>query len=161
MSGCRPGVAVAWALRVLVVSAIILDCVLAFGKSALHLPPWGHTLLLLLTSIVFLLSLLVLGAHQQQRRQDAFQVLPPASTPHSQPSQLPLPLPPLPWQDTPGFTEWGRPVPHSPLSTWRVGPCLWNLHRWRKAPWTPKKSCPGPAARPCSPAALPLPPQVP
>ncbi|XP_046507297.1 cationic amino acid transporter 4-like isoform X2 [Equus quagga] len=74
MSGCRPGVAVAWALRVLVVSAIILDCVLAFGKSALHLPPWGHTLLLLLSSVVFLLSLLVLGAHQQQRRQDAFQV---------------------------------------------------------------------------------------
>ena len=129
MSGCRPGVAVAWALRVLVVSAITLDCVLVFGKSALYLPPWGHTLLLLLSSVVFLLSLLVLGAHQQQRRQDAFQVLPPASTPHSQPSQLPLPLPPLPWQDTPGFTEWGRPVPHPPLSTWRVGPCLWNLHR--------------------------------
>nr|XP_044631625.1 LOW QUALITY PROTEIN: cationic amino acid transporter 4-like [Equus asinus] len=74
MSGCRPGVAVAWALRVLVVSAIILDCVLVFGNSALHLPPWGHTLLLLLSSVVFLLSLLVLGAHQQQRRQDAFQV---------------------------------------------------------------------------------------
>ncbi|XP_070372378.1 cationic amino acid transporter 4-like isoform X12 [Equus asinus] len=74
ISGCRPGAAVAWALRVLVVSAIILDCVLAFGKSALHLPPWGHTLLLLLSSVVFLLSLLVLGAHQQQRRQDTFQV---------------------------------------------------------------------------------------
>uniref|UniRef100_A0A9L0JU68 Uncharacterized protein n=1 Tax=Equus asinus TaxID=9793 RepID=A0A9L0JU68_EQUAS len=74
MSGCRPGVAVAWSPRVLVVSAIILDCVLVFGNSALHLPPWGHTLLLLLSSVVFLLSLLVLGAQQQQRREDAFQV---------------------------------------------------------------------------------------
>nr|XP_001488360.3 cationic amino acid transporter 4 [Equus caballus] len=74
MSGCRPGVAVAWALCVLVVSAIILDCGLIFGDSALHLPPWGHTLLLLLSSVLFLLSLLVLGAHQQQHREDTFQV---------------------------------------------------------------------------------------
>ncbi|XP_070372301.1 cationic amino acid transporter 4-like isoform X2 [Equus asinus] len=74
MSGCRPGVAVAWALCVLVVSAIILDCGLIFGDSALHLPPWGHTLLLLLSSVLFLLSLLVLGAHQQQHREDTFQM---------------------------------------------------------------------------------------
>ncbi|XP_070076170.1 cationic amino acid transporter 4 isoform X2 [Equus caballus] len=74
MSGCRPGVAVAWALCVLVVSAIILDCGLIFGDSALHLPPWGHTLLLLLSSVLFLLSLLVLGAHQQQHREDTFQL---------------------------------------------------------------------------------------
>nr|XP_008509720.1 PREDICTED: cationic amino acid transporter 4-like isoform X4 [Equus przewalskii] len=74
MSGCRPGVTVAWALRVLVVSAIILHCVLAFGNSALHLPPWGHSLLLLLSSLMFLLSLLVLGAHQQKHRQGTFQV---------------------------------------------------------------------------------------
>ncbi|XP_014713348.2 cationic amino acid transporter 4-like [Equus asinus] len=74
LGGCRPGAAVAWALGVLVSSAITLDCVLVFGDSALHLPPWGHTLLLLLSSVVFLLSLLVLGAHQQQHRQDTFQV---------------------------------------------------------------------------------------
>ncbi|XP_058387967.1 cationic amino acid transporter 4-like [Diceros bicornis minor] len=74
LGGCRPGTAVAWALGVLVASAITLDCVLVFGDSALHLPLWGHTLLLLLSSVMFLLSLLVLGAHQQQRRQDAFQV---------------------------------------------------------------------------------------
>ncbi|XP_046505632.1 cationic amino acid transporter 4-like [Equus quagga] len=47
---------------------------LVFGHSALHLPPWGYTLLLLLSSATFLLSLLILGAHQQQRRQDTFQV---------------------------------------------------------------------------------------
>ncbi|XP_046496682.1 cationic amino acid transporter 4-like [Equus quagga] len=74
LGGCRPGAAVAWALGVLVASAITLDCVLVFGDTALHLPPWGYTLLLLLSSTTFLLSLLVLGAHQQQRRQDTFQV---------------------------------------------------------------------------------------
>ncbi|XP_070131458.1 cationic amino acid transporter 4-like isoform X2 [Equus caballus] len=160
--GYRPGAAVAWALGVLVASAITLDCMLVFGGSALHLPPWGHTLLLLLSSVVFLLSLRFLGAHQQQRRENAFQVLPPASTPHhSQPSQLPSPLPPMPWQDAPGLTGWGRPVPHPPLPAWQVGTCLWNLQRHRKAPWTPEKSGPSPAAFPCSPAALPLSPQVP
>ncbi|XP_046507326.1 cationic amino acid transporter 4-like [Equus quagga] len=74
LGGCSPGAAVAWALGVLVASAITLDCVLVFGDSALHLPPWGYTLLLLLSSATFLLSLLVLGAHQQQRQQDTFQV---------------------------------------------------------------------------------------
>uniref|UniRef100_A0A5F5PWJ4 Cationic amino acid transporter C-terminal domain-containing protein n=1 Tax=Equus caballus TaxID=9796 RepID=A0A5F5PWJ4_HORSE len=42
--------------------------------TALHLPPWGYTLLLLLSSATFLLSLLILGAHQQQRLPDTFQV---------------------------------------------------------------------------------------
>nr|XP_008508058.1 PREDICTED: cationic amino acid transporter 4-like isoform X3 [Equus przewalskii] len=74
LGGCRPGAAVAWALGVLVASAITLGCVLVFGDSALQLPPWGYTLLLLLSSATFLLSLLVLGAHQQQHRQDTFQV---------------------------------------------------------------------------------------
>uniref|UniRef100_A0A9L0IJD1 Cationic amino acid transporter C-terminal domain-containing protein n=1 Tax=Equus asinus TaxID=9793 RepID=A0A9L0IJD1_EQUAS len=74
LDGCGPGSAVAWALGVLVASAITLDCVLVLGDSVLHLPTWGYTLLLLLSSITFLLSLLVLGAHQQQRRQDTFQV---------------------------------------------------------------------------------------
>uniref|UniRef100_A0A8C4LSJ1 Cationic amino acid transporter C-terminal domain-containing protein n=1 Tax=Equus asinus TaxID=9793 RepID=A0A8C4LSJ1_EQUAS len=55
--GYRPEAAVAWALGVLVASAITLDCMLVFGGSALHLPPWGHTLLLLLSSVMFLLSL--------------------------------------------------------------------------------------------------------
>uniref|UniRef100_A0A9L0IKR7 Cationic amino acid transporter C-terminal domain-containing protein n=1 Tax=Equus asinus TaxID=9793 RepID=A0A9L0IKR7_EQUAS len=54
--------------------SITLDCVLVFGDTALHLPPWGYTLLLVLSSATFLLSLLVLGAHQQQHRQDTFQV---------------------------------------------------------------------------------------
>lgn len=74
LGGCNPGATVAWALGVMVASAISLGCVLVFGNTALHLPTWGYILLLLLSTTVFALSLLVLGAHQQQRRQDTFQV---------------------------------------------------------------------------------------
>ncbi|XP_004628218.1 cationic amino acid transporter 4 [Octodon degus] len=69
-----PGTAVTWALGILVTSAIMLDCILVFGDSALYLPRWGYILLLLVSGVVFLLSLLVLGAHQQQHRQDTFQI---------------------------------------------------------------------------------------
>ncbi|XP_051696990.1 cationic amino acid transporter 4 [Oryctolagus cuniculus] len=74
LGGCGPGAAVTWALGFLVASAIILDCVVVFGDSALSLPRWGYFLLLLLSGTVFLLSLLVLGVHQQQHRQDTFQI---------------------------------------------------------------------------------------
>ncbi|EGW09598.1 Cationic amino acid transporter 4 [Cricetulus griseus] len=63
LNGCRPGTAVAWALGILVASAISLACVLVFGNSDLHLPRWGYVLLLVVSGSVFLFSLLVLGAH--------------------------------------------------------------------------------------------------
>ncbi|XP_012321951.1 cationic amino acid transporter 4 isoform X1 [Aotus nancymaae] len=69
-----PGAVVTWALGVMLASVITLGCVLIFGNSALHLPHWGYILLLLVTSFMFLLSLLVLGAHQQQYREDLFQI---------------------------------------------------------------------------------------
>uniref|UniRef100_A0A8D2B3S7 Solute carrier family 7 member 4 n=1 Tax=Sciurus vulgaris TaxID=55149 RepID=A0A8D2B3S7_SCIVU len=74
LDGYNPGAAVTWALSILVISAITLGCVLVFGDSALHLPRWGYIVLLLISSVVFLLCLLVLGAHQQQHRQDTFQI---------------------------------------------------------------------------------------
>ncbi|XP_058136997.1 cationic amino acid transporter 4-like [Dasypus novemcinctus] len=70
---CSHGTAVAWALRLLVASAITLSVVLIFGDSTLHLPRWGYILLVLLTGVTFLLSLAVLAAHQQERLQDTFQ----------------------------------------------------------------------------------------
>lgn len=76
LDGCSPGTAVAWALGILVASAISLACVLVFGNSDLHLPQWGYVLLLVISGAVFLSSLLVLGAHQQQKKQDTFQVHP-------------------------------------------------------------------------------------
>ncbi|NP_001403876.1 cationic amino acid transporter 4 isoform 5 [Mus musculus] len=74
LDGCSPGTAVAWALGILVASAISLACVLVFGNSDLHLPQWGYVLLLVISGAVFLSSLLVLGAHQQQKKQDTFQL---------------------------------------------------------------------------------------
>ncbi|KAL6046629.1 hypothetical protein STEG23_017535 [Scotinomys teguina] len=74
LNGCSPGTAVAWALGILVASAISLACVLVFGNSDLHLPRWGYVLLLVISGSVFLFSLLVLGAHQQQKKQDTFQI---------------------------------------------------------------------------------------
>ncbi|XP_058137001.1 cationic amino acid transporter 4-like [Dasypus novemcinctus] len=71
---CSHGTAVAWALGLLVASAITLSGVLIFGDSALHLPRWGYTLLALLSGVTFLLSLAVLAAHQQEHLQDTFQV---------------------------------------------------------------------------------------
>ncbi|XP_075826190.1 cationic amino acid transporter 4 [Microtus pennsylvanicus] len=73
LNGCSPGTAVAWALGVLVASAISLACVLVFGNSE-PLPRWGYVLLLAVSGAVFLFSLLVLGAHQQQKKQDTFQI---------------------------------------------------------------------------------------
>ncbi|XP_035157245.1 cationic amino acid transporter 4 [Callithrix jacchus] len=74
LDGYSPGAVVTWALGVMLASVITLGCVLVFGNSALHLPHWGYILLLLATSFVLLLSLLVLGAHQQQYREDLFQI---------------------------------------------------------------------------------------
>lgn len=85
---CSPGTAVAWALGILVVSAISLACVLVFGSSDLHLPRWGYVLLLVLSGSVFLFSLLVLGAHQQQKKQDTFQVYPPQPLSRASPKLL-------------------------------------------------------------------------
>ncbi|XP_053445368.1 cationic amino acid transporter 4-like [Nycticebus coucang] len=72
LSGYSPGRVVTLALCLLMASAITLGCVLIFGDSGL--PHWGYILLLLLSSAVFLLSLLILGALQQQPRQDTFQI---------------------------------------------------------------------------------------
>uniref|UniRef100_F6ULN0 Solute carrier family 7 member 4 n=1 Tax=Monodelphis domestica TaxID=13616 RepID=F6ULN0_MONDO len=71
---CSPGAAVTWALVGLMVSAIGLSCVLIFGDSPLHLPRWCAAFLLVLCSLAFLFSLLLLSAHQQQPSQDTFQI---------------------------------------------------------------------------------------
>lgn len=66
----------------MVASPISLGCALVFGDSAVHLPCWGYILLLLLSTTLLVLSLLILGAHQQTNQQVTFQVCPLAN-PHS------------------------------------------------------------------------------
>ncbi|XP_051829248.1 cationic amino acid transporter 4 [Antechinus flavipes] len=71
---CGSGASVTWALGGLMVSAFGLSGVLLFGDSPLHLPRWCSIFLLVLCSLAFLFSLLLLGAHQQQPNQDTFQI---------------------------------------------------------------------------------------
>ncbi|XP_075390603.1 cationic amino acid transporter 4 [Tenrec ecaudatus] len=71
---CGPGAAVTWAVGILVASAITLGCVVVFGDSVLSLPGWAYILLILVSGSMFLLSLLVLAAYQQQHQQDTFRI---------------------------------------------------------------------------------------
>nr|XP_006119430.1 cationic amino acid transporter 4 [Pelodiscus sinensis] len=69
-----PGEVVTVAVVTLMVSAICLCSILVFGNTHLHLPTWSYSLLLLLFSLGFLLSLLLIGVHEQQQSTQTFQL---------------------------------------------------------------------------------------
>jgi len=58
----------------LMVSAVSLSAVLVFGSNQLDLPVWSFTLLLVIFSLVFLLSLALIWVHEQQPNNKTFQV---------------------------------------------------------------------------------------
>uniref|UniRef100_A0A8B9XBY5 Cationic amino acid transporter 4 n=1 Tax=Bos mutus grunniens TaxID=30521 RepID=A0A8B9XBY5_BOSMU len=126
-----PGTAVRGAVCGLVVSAIALGCVLMLGHSVLRLPLWGFLLLLLCSSVTFLLSLLVLGAHQQQRLKDTFQVTP---------CRPPYP----PSAHHPASSAGCLPSAETGLEACRSGP-------WASRPLQPTQSCPCPPRCPWCP----------
>ncbi|KFP61299.1 Cationic amino acid transporter 4, partial [Cariama cristata] len=74
LSDFYPGEVVTVAVVTLMVSAICLCSVLVFGNTHLHLPTWSYSLLLVLFSLGFLLSLLLIWAHEQQRSAQTFQI---------------------------------------------------------------------------------------
>lgn len=74
LSDFYPGEVVTVAVVTLMVSAICLCSILVFGNTHLHLPTWSYSLLLVLFSLGFLLSLLLIWAHEQQRSTQTFQV---------------------------------------------------------------------------------------
>ncbi|XP_010004803.1 PREDICTED: cationic amino acid transporter 4 [Chaetura pelagica] len=74
LSDFYPGEVVTVAVVTLMVSAICLCSILVFGNTHLHLPTWSYSLLLVLFSLVFLLSLLLIWAHEQQRSTQTFQI---------------------------------------------------------------------------------------
>lgn len=78
LSDFYPGEVVTVAVVTLMVSAICLCSILVFGNTHLHLPTWSYSLLLVLFSLGFLLSLLLIWAHEQQRGTQTFQVRPGA-----------------------------------------------------------------------------------
>lgn len=69
-----PGEVVAFSVLALMVSAVSLCAVVVFGKSYLNLPMWSFVLLLVIFSLAFLLSLIVISVHEQQKNTKTFQV---------------------------------------------------------------------------------------
>ncbi|XP_010561659.1 PREDICTED: cationic amino acid transporter 4 [Haliaeetus leucocephalus] len=74
LSDFYPGEVVTVAVVTLMVSAICLCSILVFGNTHLHLPTWSYSLLLVLFSLGFLLSLLLIWAHEQQHSTQTFQI---------------------------------------------------------------------------------------
>ncbi|XP_007430601.1 cationic amino acid transporter 4 [Python bivittatus] len=74
LSDFYPGEVVTVAVVVLMVSALCLSSILVFGKNQLHLPTWSYTLLILLSSLAFICSLLLLGVHEQKPTTKTFQL---------------------------------------------------------------------------------------
>ncbi|XP_063050210.1 cationic amino acid transporter 4 [Engraulis encrasicolus] len=74
LSRCDVGEAVTFAVAALMVSAVSLCAVLVFGLGPLKLPAWSFGLLTAVFSLVFLLSLALIWAHEQRPNPNTFQV---------------------------------------------------------------------------------------
>ncbi|XP_058013969.1 cationic amino acid transporter 4 [Ahaetulla prasina] len=74
LSDFYPGEVVTVAVVVLMVSALCLASILVFGKTQLHLPTWSYALLLLLSSLAFTGSLVLIGIHEQKPTTQTFQL---------------------------------------------------------------------------------------
>ncbi|KAM8960273.1 cationic amino acid transporter 4 [Pelodytes ibericus] len=74
LSDFYPGEVVTIAVVTLMVFAICLCSVLAFGSTHLHLPTWSFYLLIVIFAIGFLISLFLIWVHEQQTKTTTFQV---------------------------------------------------------------------------------------
>lgn len=74
LGDCEPGEVVTFCVMALMVSGVSLSAVLVFGNNQLHLPVWSITLLLVIFSLVFVLSLFLIWVHEQQANLKTFQV---------------------------------------------------------------------------------------
>ncbi|XP_016898524.1 cationic amino acid transporter 4 [Cynoglossus semilaevis] len=71
---CVPGEVVAYCVMTLIVSAVSFCAVLEFGTKNLQLPLWSFTLLLVIFSLAFVLSLALIWVHEPQANSKTFQV---------------------------------------------------------------------------------------
>uniref|UniRef100_W5KCS5 Solute carrier family 7 member 4 n=1 Tax=Astyanax mexicanus TaxID=7994 RepID=W5KCS5_ASTMX len=74
LGDCEPGDVVTFSVTALMVSAVSLCAVVVFGNSHLHLPMWSFILLVVVFSLAFLISLVLIWAHEQQNKTKTFQV---------------------------------------------------------------------------------------
>lgn len=74
LGDCEPGEAVAFCVLTLIVSSVSLCAVLEFGTKQLQLPVWSFSLLLVIFSLAFVLSLALIWLHEPQTNSKTFQV---------------------------------------------------------------------------------------
>lgn len=74
LSDFYPGEVVTVAVIILMVSSLCLSSILVFGKSQLHLPTWSYSLLIVLFGLALIISLVLIGVHEQQKKSQTFQV---------------------------------------------------------------------------------------
>lgn len=74
LGDCEPGEVVAFCVLTLIVSSVSLCAVLEFGNKQLQLPVWSFTMLLVIFSIAFVLSMAFIWIHEPQANSKTFQV---------------------------------------------------------------------------------------
>ncbi|XP_056135604.1 cationic amino acid transporter 4 [Lampris incognitus] len=70
----EPGEVVAFCVLALMVSSVSLCAVLEFGNNQLQLPVWSFTMLLVIFSLAFVISLALIWIHEPQTKKKTFQV---------------------------------------------------------------------------------------
>lgn len=74
LGDCEPGEVVAFSVMTLIVSSVSLCAVLEFGSNQLHLPLWSFSMLIVIFSLAFIISLALIWVHEPQRINTTFQV---------------------------------------------------------------------------------------
>lgn len=74
LGDCEPGEVVAFCVTTLIVSSVSLCAVLEFGNEQLQFPLWCFTMLLVIFTLAYVLSLALIWIHEPQRNSQTFQV---------------------------------------------------------------------------------------
>ncbi|KAM4578964.1 cationic amino acid transporter 4 [Fundulus diaphanus] len=74
LGDCEPGEVVAFCVTILIVSSVSLCAVLEFGNEQLQFPVWCFTMLVVIFSLAYVISLALIWIHEPQRNAKTFQV---------------------------------------------------------------------------------------
>lgn len=74
LGNCEPGEVVSFCVLILIVSSVLLCVVLEFGRGQLHLPIWSFSVLLVIFSLAFVLSLALIWIHEPETISKTFRV---------------------------------------------------------------------------------------
>lgn len=74
LGDCEPGEVVAFCVLTLIVSSVSFCVVLEFGRGQLQLPLWSFTMLLVIFSLAFVISLVLIWIHEPQTNSKTFRV---------------------------------------------------------------------------------------